>query len=290
MNRWFRGSTNKVFDYPVILYVMGANRWRAENAWPVPGSVVTPYYLHSLGGANSMRGDGSLSTLRPTAEPWDQYDYDPRLPAPSLHGRSLFGGRAPQNSVEERSDVLIFSTERLRSDVEITGEIRATIFAASSATDTDWHVKLVDVYPDGTAYNLTSGVIRARYRQSRTQPSPLKPYSIESYEIDLWGTSNVFKKGHKIRIEIASSDYPNFDRNPNIYGDLSGVSEKDFQIANQRIFHDDAHPSRIDLPVIPANRPRHWIPTPFPAHDATRGYVSVEEDWDLRPPTTPAGH
>jgi hypothetical protein len=288
MNRWFRGEPNKVFDYPVILYVMGANRWRAEETWPIGGTTSISYYLHSHGRANSARGDGRLSPALPPSEHADHYIYDPRRPVPSLHGQTLYGGRVPQNSVEDRTDVLVFSTERLRQPVEVTGEIKAHLYAASSGTDTDWHIKLVDVYPDGRAYNLTAGLIRARYRLSREQPSALQPDSIEQYDLDLWATSNVFQKGHRIRIEITSSDYPNWDRNPNAFIDIASASDNDYITARQTIYHDATHPSRIDLPIVPEGRLRHWIATPFPTSDAVRGYVSVDEDWDARPMTAPS--
>jgi uncharacterized protein len=288
MDRWFKGTPNSIFDYPVILYVMGENRWRGENGWPLQGTQLTSYYLHSRVGANSTKGDGLLSPERASVEPPDHFAYDPSHPVPSVRGHVLYGGRADQSAVEQRDDVLIYSTEPLRRDVEVTGEIKASLYAASSATDTDWHVKLVDVYPDGKAYNLTSGLVRARYRRSRTVPAPLHPNEIENYEIDMWATSNVFKKGHRIRIEIASSDFPNFDLNPNRYVDLSGATEKDYVLARQTIYHDADHPSQIELPVIPPDRPRQWIATPFSTSSPAHGYVSVREAWGKRPPIDPS--
>ncbi len=288
MDRWFKGTPNPLLDYPVVLYVMGENRWRAENTWPLTDAKLTSYYLHSKGGANSVRGNGLLSAVAPTAEAADRFTYDPRHPVESHMGRSLIGGRVDQSSVEGRTDVLIYSTPRLTQDVEVTGEIKATLYAASSATDTDWHVKLVDVYPDGRAYNLADGIVRARYRHSRTAPQPLVPNAIESYEIDLWATSNVFKKGHRIRIEVASSDFWNVDRNPNAYIDLTRATERDFVIARQTIYHDALHPSRIDLPIVPTARPRNWIATPFSAAGTGRGYNKGVDEPHLPPRELPA--
>jgi uncharacterized protein len=151
-----------------------------------------------------------------------------------------------------------------RRNIEVTGEVTATLYAASSAKDTDWWVKLVDVAPDGKAYILNHGVVRARYRHSRTQPEPLTPGKIERYEINMWATSNVFKKGHRIRVEITSSNFPYADRNPNAFIDLSRATEKDFVMASQTIYHDAEHPSHVELPIIPQARARKWVETPFP--------------------------
>jgi uncharacterized protein len=287
MDRWLKGTPNAAFDYPVILYVMGENRWRAEETWPLRDAVLTSYYLHSGGGANSSDGDGSLSAAPPMGEPSDHFTYDPARPVQSLRGHTLYGGRVDQTSVEKRTDVLVYSTGPLTQEIEVTGEIKVSLYAASSATDTDWDVKLVDVYPDGKAYNLTSGVVRARYRHSRSAPMALVPGAVENYSIDLWATSNVFKKGHRIRVEIASSDFPNIDLNPNAFIDLTRSSQKDYVVARQTVFHDGAHPSRIELPVVGKEHHRRWIATPFQSSAPMRGYVSVQQDWNARPRIVP---
>lgn len=273
---WQMGDVrNPVFDCPVIVYVMGADRWRAEDSWPLAGTVRTTYYLHGNGRANGSRGDGRLSVEKPTTtERADSYLSDPSNPVPSLGGHVLFGGPRDQQVNERRTDVLVYSTPPLREDVEVTGHVRATLYASSSATDTDWHVKLIDVFPDGRAYNIVNGAVRARYRKSRTAPTALTPGSIEAYDVDLWSTSIVFPKGHCIRVEIASSDYPNSDLNPNQFIDLSDATAKDYIVARQKIFHDATHPSSIELPVIPAGRARNWIPTPFPAGPEGRFYLN----------------
>lgn len=265
MDRWFKGKKHPLFDYPVILYVMGENRWRAEDNWPLPGTRSTRYYLHSQGDANTAGGDGVLSTSAPAKEPSDHFSYDPRNPASTLGWQIYsYGGRTEQNAIEARPDVLVFTSPPLVEDVEVTGEVTATLYAASSATDTDWWVKLVDVAPDGKAYILTQGLARARYRVSRTEPRALTPGKIEKYAIDMRATSNVFKRGHRIRVEVTSSNFPHTDRNPNAFIDLSTATEKDFVVADQTIYHDAEHPSYVELPIIPQSRKRHWIETPFP--------------------------
>jgi uncharacterized protein len=263
MDQWFKGTKNPFFDLPVVLYVMGENRWRAEQSWPLIDTKVTRYFLHSQGGANTASGNGSLSVVPPTAEPNDVYTYDPRNPAPTFGGPGLAGSRAVQNAAETRPDVLVFSSPDLIEDVEVTGEVNAALYAASTATDTDWWVKLIDVAPDGNAYILDQGVARARYRNSRTQPQPITPGKIERYALNMWATSNVFKKGHRIRVEVTSSNFPYADRNPNAFVDLSMATEKDFVVASQSIYHDSEHPSYIELPIIPQSRARKWIGTPF---------------------------
>jgi putative CocE/NonD family hydrolase len=264
MDLWFKGKKHPFFDHPVVLYVMGENRWRAEESWPLAGTQSTRYYLHSQGGGNSANGNGTLSASPPTQEPPDRFTYDPRNPAPTLGGVGLAGSRAEQNAAETRSDVLVFTSPELTEDVEVTGEVNATLYAASSARDTDWWVKFVDVAPNGKAYILSTGLVRARYRSSRTEPQPLTPGKIEKYAVNMWATSNVFNKGHRIRLEVTSSNFPYADRNPNAFVDLSRATEKDFVIASQTIYHDAEHPSHVELPIIPQTRARQWIDTPFP--------------------------
>ncbi len=277
---WFdqqgRGVRHPVFDHKVIHYVMGANRWRAEESWPPQGIRTTAFYL---------RGDGLLSVEPPRDDKAeDRYRYDPADPTPSLRGQALLGGCVDQRPNEGRKDRLVYTTAPLDQDVEIAGPVRLRLFASSSATDTDWHVKLIDVFPDGTAYNLTSGAVRARYRTSRTAPTALTPGAIESYDVDMMATSNVFAKGHGIRVVIESSDYPYFDRNPNAFVDLARATSADYVVAEQHIHRDAAHPSRIDLPVIPADRERRWIDQPF---WEDRSFAFALTMPDLRKPELP---
>jgi uncharacterized protein len=264
MDRWFKGTKNPLFDHPVVLYVMGENRWRAEDSWPLPGTQRTRYFLHSQGSANTVDGNGMLSASAPDDEPADRYTYDPHNPASTPGWVYLRRARTEQKDTEARADVLVYTTPELTEDVEVTGEVSATLYAASSATDTDWWVKLIDVAPDGRADILTQGLARARYRVSRTKPRPLTPNKIEKYTLNLWATSNVFKPGHRIRVEVTSSNFPYADRNPNAFIDLSRATEKDFVVASQMVYHDAAHASYVELPIIPVARARSWIDTPFP--------------------------
>ncbi|UZW56375.1 CocE/NonD family hydrolase [Sphingobium sp. JS3065] len=265
---WMDQNLKKIrhpfFDHPVTIYVMGENRWRAEASWPLPDTERTRFYLHSRGGANTALGDGLLSTDLPVYESADQYRYDPADPVPSIGGIDLWGSRAAQSEAESRSDVLCYTSAELAEDVEVTGKITATLFAASSAEDTDWWMRLVDVGPDGKAETLSHGAVRARYRMGRARPQPLKPGEIVEYSIDMQATSNVFKKGHRIRVEVSSSCFPLGERHPNSFVDPFSATEADFVVATQTIYHDAEHASFVELPVIPLARERRWIDTPFP--------------------------
>ena len=257
-DHWLKGADNGILDEPrVKVFVMGANRWREADDWPIPGAEYTPYYLHSKGGANSLHGDGLLDTTAPDAEPSDEYVYDPQHPVMTIGGSVCCAegtvpvsmGPQDQRPVEYRSDVLLYTTPPLERDVEVTGPVTAVLYAASSARDTDFTAKLVDVFPSGYAMNLCHGIIRARYRDSFEEPTLLEPGEVYEYTIDLWATGNLFKKGHQIRVEISSSNFPNFDRNPNT-GNPFG-QDAELKTAEQTVYHDREHPSHIVLPVVP---------------------------------------
>jgi uncharacterized protein len=241
---------------PVRIFVMGVNQWRDEDDWPLPRAHEAIYFLHSAGKANSLRGDGTLSTILPHAEAADHYTYDPGNPVPTVGGPlccdadHLKPGPRDQRPVEARDDVLVYSTLPLGQDVEVTGPVRLELFASSSAVDTDFTGKLVDVGPDGFAQNLTEGIIRARYRDSQEQPAFLNPDHVVKFTVDLWATSNVFRKGHRIRLEISSSNFPRFDRNLNTGAD--NASGQKFVSAANTILHDAEHPSALILPLTPA--------------------------------------
>ena len=245
-------ATNK----PVKLFVMGTNEWRSEEDWPLARAVATKFYLHSSGKANSLRGDGSLSTTAPRSESPDQYVYDPANPVPTAGGplccdsQHLAPGPRDQRPVEDRDDVLVYSTPPLTKDLEITGPLSLEIFVKSSAVDTDFTGKLVDVGPNGFAQNLTEGIIRARYRDSQEKPELMNPGQLYKLKIDLWATSNVFRKGHILRLEVSSSNFPRFDRNLNS-GFEQNVSLQTVPARNS-IYHDDQHPSALIVPVVPA--------------------------------------
>ena len=253
---WLKGINNGVLDEPPVrVFVMGDNVWRDEQEWPLARAQNTGYYLHSQGKANSSHGDGSLSPEPPGQEPPDVYLYNPADPVPTRGGglccNPYFAanGAFDQQEIEARPDVLVYSTPPLERDLEVTGPVTVTLWAATSQTDTDFTAKLVDVCEDGCARNLTDGIIRARYRNSSSQPSFLEPGRAYEFTIDLWATSNVFQKGHSIRVEISSSNFPRFDRNTNTGNVISGDAE--FKPALQTVMHDAQHPSRITLPVVP---------------------------------------
>ncbi|MBV8086331.1 MAG: CocE/NonD family hydrolase, partial [Chloroflexi bacterium] len=256
-DRWLRGIDLPAGLQPkVLLYVMGENRWRAEDSWPLAGTVITDYFL----GPN-----GSLSTSQPAASGSDTFEYDPRNPLPSCGGNGPgFAGRNDFSAHLHRPDALVYTTAPLSSAVEVTGPVRASIYAASSGTDTDWTAKLLDVTPDGKSYHVAGGILRARYRRSRTAPAPLTPGEVERYDLDMWATSLAFQPGHRIRLVISSSDFPVHDRNPNVFVDLTRHTEQDFVVARQTVKHGSSYPSAVHLPVIPAARERRWVANPLP--------------------------
>jgi hypothetical protein len=198
-----------------------------------------------------------LSTEALHKEGNDKFVYDPAAPVPTVGGplccdpAHLAAGPRDQKDVEGRSDVLVYSTPALTGDLEVTGPVSLDLFASSSAVDTDFTAKLVDVWPDGTAQNLTEGILRARFRESRTEAQPIEPGKVYEYKIDLWSTSNVFLKGHKIRVEVSSSNFPRFDRNLNTGKDAASSAE--FVKATNTVYHDAEHPSALVLPVVPGS-------------------------------------
>ncbi|HUX27681.1 MAG TPA: CocE/NonD family hydrolase [Terracidiphilus sp.] len=252
----FKGKQNQFANGKLVkIFVMGENKWRDEANWPLERTQETRYSLHSDGKANSAAGDGVLSIVASRNEAADSYVYDPANPVPTVGGPlccdtpHLAPGPRDQSQVEARPDVLVYSTPPLDRDTEVTGPITLDLYAKSSAVDTDFTGKLVDVGPDGKAYNLTEGILRARYRESMEKPTPIVPGKIYEYKIDLWSTSNVFLKGHRIRLEVSSSNFPRFDRNLNT--GKSAAESAEFVKATNTILHDSEHPSAVILPIIP---------------------------------------
>jgi hypothetical protein len=250
----FKGVQNEFAGKPVKLFVMGANQWREEDDWPLARAHSTKYFLHSSGKANSLRGDGTLSTAASRTENSDQYVYDPANPVATTGGplccdsNHLKPGPQDQRPVEGRDDVLVYSTTPFSQDTEVTGPVSLELYAKSSAVDTDFTAKLVDVWPDGFAQNLTEGIIRARYRDSTEKASLLNPGQVYKFNLDLWSTSNVFKKGHVLRLEVSSSNFPRFDRNLNT-GESASTAQR-FVSATNVVYHDAEHPSVLTLPVV----------------------------------------
>ena len=279
---WLKGERNGVqAEPPVRIFVMGGGsgrrnasgrlehggRWRAERDWPIPDTRLTEYHLH---------GDGRLTPQAPAAGAAPLvYDFDPNRPVPSIggtitsgkpvmvggaydqvEGPRFFGSREPYLPLAARPDVLVFETEPLSEDVEVTGAIEARLWIASGRPDTDFTFKLIDVhspsedYPEGFAMNLTDGILRARYRKSWERPEMLPPGEPQEIRIDAFPTSNLFKSGHRIRVDISSSNFPHFDVNPNTGApEALGLTR---QVARNTVFVDAARPSRVILPIIPA--------------------------------------
>jgi putative CocE/NonD family hydrolase len=247
-DHYLRGeSLESRWHAAVRLFVQGENKWRDEQEWPLKRTIYTPYYLSSQGHANAALGDGKLSTAPPSKpEPSDKYRYDPMSPTPT-RGGAMLGPRAgmhQQNEVEARSDVLVYTTDPLQDDLEVTGQIKAELFVSTSAPSTDFTVKLVDVYPNEQAYNVSDGILRRNYGNGENHSN--QPTKID---IEIWPTSILFRKGHRIRVEISSSNFPRYDRNPNTGRTIA--TENISITANQTVFHSPGVASRILLPVIP---------------------------------------
>ncbi len=242
---------------PVRIFVMGKNVWRDEDDWPLARAKVTHFYLHSGGRANTLNGDGMLTTAPPAAESRDRYVYDPADPTPTRGGTGNTGydpvnfpaGPLDQRPLQARSDVLVYTTPAFDKDTEVTGPVSLELYVSSSAVDTDFAAKLIDVWPNGFAQNLANGILRARYRNSFEKAEFMRPGQVYKLTIDLWATSNVFLPGHKLQVEIASSDFPYFDRNPNT-GESPETATKVIKATNV-IYHDREHPSALIVSAVP---------------------------------------
>jgi len=250
---WLKGKGDGMTKQaPVRLFVMGANEWRSTREWPLRATRYTKYYLHSRGHANTLKGDGLLDQNQPRSESPDEFTFDPANPAGMSLGGYAEVAALDQGPNERRDDVLVFSTPRLRAGVEVTGPVRLVLYASSSARDTDFTGKLVDVYPNDPAIFLTCGIVRARFRESYEKPSLIKPGRVYRYEIDLWATSNLFRRDHHIRLEVSSSEFPMFLPNTNTGGDIG--SETKTLVARQTVYHDAERPSHLLLPAVPRAR------------------------------------
>ncbi len=249
---WLKGSDNGLMkEPPVRIFVMGENAWTNENEWPIARTRWTKFYPHSNGRANTLSGDGTLSTVEPANEPTDNYIYDPAKPVPFITDPSFaqVGGPDDYRPVEQRDDVLVYTSEPLTEDTQVCGPIRAQIAAASSARDTDFMAKLIDVWPNGFAQRLIDGMVRARFREGMEKPSLIEPERVYLYNLDMWNTCQMYRKGHRIRLEISSSAFPKYDRNLNT-GEALGKTTQ-MQTAAQKIYHDREHLSYVVLPIVP---------------------------------------
>ena len=261
--RWYdsrlKGIDNGVDrEPPVKLFLMGRNEWVLENEYPLARTNYRPMYFAGGGKANTDKGDGRLTWDKPSGpSASDRFRYDPNDPVPSVGGNNCCGTPTPagprdQRTIEGRQDVLVYTSDVLQEEIEVTGPVKVVLHASSDAVDTDFVARLVDVHPDGTTYNMAEGMLRARYRESLSRPSPLQPGHVYRFEIDLVGTSVAFLKGHRVRVHVTSSHFPQFDRNPNT-GAKFGTT-KEVRVALQTVYHDADHASHILLPVIPPRK------------------------------------
>jgi putative CocE/NonD family hydrolase len=258
--RWFdqflRDEDTQVLGSPVTIFLMGEDRWMDESSWPPDGTELRDYYLHSGGSANSINGDGQLGIEPPNKELPDVYTYDPLFPVPSVGGHSGFlpiiapMGPADQAAVEVLNGVLIYTSAPLEEDLIVIGHVSVTLYAATSAPDTDFTAKLCVVSPEGRSINIQEGIVRARYRESLSHPAPIRPEEVYEYRIDLGPTAHVFKAGYRIRVQVSSSDFPQWDRNLNTGGPLGTEGATRARVATQIVLHDANHPSRVTLPVV----------------------------------------
>jgi hypothetical protein len=250
---WLKGVQNGLPDEPQVeMFVMGENKWRHENEWPPKRVQYVKYYLHSHSSAATLHGDGTLNTTIPGKEPVDTYIYDPENPVIVALKTDLWRlAKYMKNrtEVETRRDVLVYTSSVTEADLEITGPIIMTLYAGSSARDTDFTATLVDVFPDGYAQMIQEGIVRARHRDMSRPPSLIEPGTTYEYKIDLWATSYILKSGHRIRVEISSSNFNRYDRNLNSEGEFGSGSK--IVKATQTISHDADYPSHITLPIIP---------------------------------------
>jgi uncharacterized protein len=260
--RWFeqflRDEDTGVLGSAVTIFLMGQNRWIDETSWPPEGTEQLDYYLRGGGAANSINGDGRLIVEPPARERPDVYTYDPLFSVPSAGGHSGFVpvvapmGPADQAGVEILNGVLVYTSAPLEEDLTVIGPVSVIVYAATSAPDTDFTSKLCVVSPEGRSTNIQEGIIRARYRQSSTDPRPIMPDEVYEYRIDLGPTAYVFEAGHCVRVQVSSSDFPQWDRNLNTGGPLGIESVTQARVATQTVLHDADHPSRLTLPVVGA--------------------------------------
>ena len=260
-DRFLKGNKNEILQsMPKVRYfTMGINKWQASDTWPPKGAQPLTFYLSSDGKANTLNGDGMLVTAPPVTDAPDKFDYDPMNPVPSYGGNvcctgnAIQGGAFDQRKNEERNDVLVYSSEPLKEGIELSGPIEVTLYVSSDVKDTDFTVKLLDVYPDGRAYNLDETIQRMRYRNGYDKPLAwIESGKIYKFSFQPMTTSNYFDVGHRIRIEISSSNFPRFDRNLNTggrnYDETKGI------VAHNLVHHSKQHPSSVTITVVKSAR------------------------------------
>lgn len=253
---WLKGEQNGFLEKTpkVQYYTMGINKWQSSEVWPPANAKMTTLYLNSGSRANSLYGDGKLSTTAPKLDAPDGFTYDPMNPVPSYGGNvcctgnAVQGGAFDQQKMEIRNDILVYSTEPLVDGVEVSGFIETTLYVSSDVKDTDFTIKLIDVYPDGTAYNLDETIQRVRYREGYDKEVFMEKGKVYKVELSPMSTSNYFEKGHRIRIEISSSNFPRFDRNMNTGG--KNYDEAVGVVAHNNVHHSAQYPSQVRLPMV----------------------------------------
>ena len=252
---WLKGENNDFKEKTprVQFYTMGSNQWQASEVWPPANTQMTSFYLNSNGDANTLYGSGSLSKTKPSKDESDSFVYDPMNPVSSLGGNvcctgnAVKGGAYNQQAMETRQDILVYTTDVLTEGVEISGFIESTLYVSSDAKDTDFTLKLIDVYPDGTAYNLDETIQRVRYREGYDKEVFMEEGEVYKVDLTPLSTSNYFKKGHRIRVEVSSSNFPRFARNLNTGG--NNYDESEAVVARNKVHHSKKHPSHIKLPI-----------------------------------------
>jgi putative CocE/NonD family hydrolase len=256
-DHWLKGENNNGFleNLPrVQYYTMGSNQWQSSETWPPKGAEMNTFYLNSNGKANSLFGDGQLTMEPPKKDMSDAYSYDPHNPVPSYGGNvcctgnAVEGGAFDQSQMETRNDILVYTTEPLEEGVEVSGFIETTLYVSSDAKDTDFTIKLIDVDEEGRAYNLDETILRARYREGYDKEVFMKDGEVYKLDLTPMSTSNYFAKGHRIRIEVSSSNFPRFDRNLNTGG--NNFDESEGVVAHNKIHHSEKYPSQIRLPIV----------------------------------------
>ena len=253
---WLKGEQNGILTKTpkVQYYTMGLNKWQSSEVWPPATAQMTTFFLNSGGKANSLYGDGKLSTTLPVKDAPDAFAYDPQNPVPSYGGNvcctgtAIQGGAFDQQKMETRNDILVYTTEPLAEGVEVSGFIETTLYVSSDVKDTDFTIKLIDVYPDGKAYNLDETIQRVRYREGYEKEVFMEKGKVYKLELSAMSTSNFFQKGHRIRIEISSSNFPRFDRNMNTGG--NNYDEAVGVVAHNNVHHSAQYPSQVRLPMV----------------------------------------
>jgi len=253
-DHWLKDVPFRTHPAPLRVFVMGINKWRDEQSWPPVRATPVTYYLRSEKGANGVGGDGALALRRGRKKSHDRFVYDPAHPVPTTGGNTCCNpkqfawGPMDQQQVEKRHDVLVYTSGVLARDIEVTGPVKVNLHVSTTAPDTDFTAKLVDVYPDGRAINLTDGILRLRYREGLDRTTMAEPAKVYAITIDAGVTSNVFKAGHRIRLEISSSNFPRFDRNMNT-GRPNSFESKG-KVAIQSVHHGHSYSSQLILPVV----------------------------------------